>query len=215
MLYTHARLLIVSRRFLLAVVGAHVLIGGLRPATAASDARWFANCTVGAHTFRLVFDSPSGDVTQDDMNVTIEAHGERRVAPLPPKFYMPAAIATGASSVCDVTAALAIDEHNAMVFVSASNRPGFSILVAFAVDAADNRVFAPVAIVNSDEPVGLYGTSARVHGVEGYNPHAKSHSPDAYCFGWKRMTLKGRSIDSKWETPAPTGCKPTAPPKLQ
>ena len=184
-------------------------------ATAASDARWFAKCTVGAHTFRLVFDSPSGDVAEDDMNVTIEAHGERRVAPLPPKFYMPAAIANGATSVCDVTAALAIDEHNAMVFVSVNNRPVFSILIAIAVDAEDNRVSAPMAIVDTDEPVDLYGTSARVHGVEGYNPRSKSDGPDAYCFGWKRMALKGRSLESKWESPTPKGCKPAATPKLR
>lgn len=185
----------------LTVVGLHA--GVVNPAFA-QEARWDATCRVGSHTFTLGFDSASGDPFEDDMRATLKADGETRVAPLDAKLYMPTPFTEDSQSICDTTAALAIDDDAAMVFVSVDDRPGLPIVIGFVVDAKDRRVFAPSALARTMEPVELKPFYMRMHAQQARNTkNRKSDGPDAYFFAYRRFSLNARSLLARWETPPP------------
>lgn len=177
-------------------------------------ARWQAKCKVGEHKFTLSFDSAIGDAYANDMRVTMKAAGETRVAPLPEKLYFPTKPTSNSTSVCDSTAAVALDADAAMVFVTVDARPGIPFIISMVVDAKDRRVFIPQALGHTTSALELHETFVRMYSAQTRNPRAKGDSADAYGWAWRRFSLVGRDLRARWETPAPKGAKPVPPPVL-
>jgi hypothetical protein len=176
--------------------------------------RWQAKCHVGDHKFLLSFESSTGDAYADDMQVTMKAAGETRVAPLPEKLYRPAKPSSDSSSLCDSTAAVALDGDAAMIFVTVDDRPGMPFIISLVVDAKDRRVFIPQALGYTSSALELRDTFVRMYAMQAKNPKAKGDGPEAFMFAWRRFALVGRDIRARWETPVPKGGKPVPPPVL-
>lgn len=174
--------------------------------------RWETNCRVGMYSFRLSFDSQSGDPYAYDMRATLKAKGETRVAPLQAGLYMPTAMATGSVSVCDSTAAVALDADAAMVFITVDDRPGMPFVIGLVIDAKDRRVLTPQVLGRTGKPIEVQPNLVRMLAMQAKNTRVKSEGPDGFFFAWRSFSLNGRELRASWETPVPKGGKPVPSP---
>jgi hypothetical protein len=165
------------------------------------------------HSFKLSFDSQSGDPYAYDMRATLKAKGETRVAPLQAGLYSPTEMASGSVSVCDGTAAVALDADAAMVFITVDDRPDMPFVIGLVIDAKDRRVLTPQVLGRTGKPLEVQPTLVRMLAMQAKNTKVKSNSsPDGFFFAWRSFSLNGRELRASWETPIPKGAKPVTPP---
>jgi hypothetical protein len=116
------------------------------------DADWVLHCGLGEQSFELRFDSPSGDVLEDDMRVSLR-RPEQRVQPvdLPPAWYMPVHLEGAPQSVCHGSEALDLGEGRVLVLLAHSRRPGLDGLSAVVVDAVAGEVLSTEPLLGEVE----------------------------------------------------------------
>ena len=113
---------------------------------------WSVPCQTEKTSFTLKVDSPTSDVTDDDMKITIESDRGTVTVPVKPAWYHKRDGITQlpAHSVCKGQAAFETADGSVLVFLSRDQRPGWDMLTLFLYDPAQNRVLDQL------EQVGLF-----------------------------------------------------------
>lgn len=122
-------------------------------AVAAADAypgpEWSVKCKHKTKHFELLFNSPSGDITEDDMQVSLRTSKGRVVKlAMPPALYTSHGAVTPIKNVCAQSSSA--EEANAVAFASSDsvvlfwlskdNRPWFNKLVLALVDIDSGKL---------------------------------------------------------------------------
>lgn len=187
---------------LLLVMAAFPARGRAEPAPASFDV-W---CKSSSSDFVIQFRSASGDVTEDDMSVTLK-QGEKTISlPLMAAWYLqtgPMYDRKKLSPICQGTPAFELSPSRVLLFVRMDARPGFLRSSVVLFDPKAGRV------LDVRENVGSMKESAMVFraipgGVEQrlvrhYIPNSGCDCAEAAIEDWQPIRVKGDKLVLGWK----------------
>jgi hypothetical protein len=104
-------------------------------------------CSHVGNPFSVQFKSPSGDCTEDDMDVTLAREGVAKNLPIKKDWYMfTEHISKTQSSLCKAEgqnsdfAAYAVDDNRVLLFAKSSGRPGYDQVHALLLDVKSGEL---------------------------------------------------------------------------
>jgi hypothetical protein len=187
-------------------------IGAFAPsanaATRVSADHWSVVCKNGHNIFTIHFDSPSGDVTNDDMKVSIESSSRDKIqVPLKPAWFHERASVTQASeqSVCNGIGAFPTKDGTLLIFLSRDNRPSWEQLALVLYDPGSNRVLDHVDnagdLKSADENTGFFVLKT----PDGFKTRliretiaGTSDGPEGDIEDWKFIHVRKGKLQTGW-----------------
>lgn len=186
-----------------------LLTTGLAQASQPQEpSHWSVPCQTEKTSFTLKVDSPTSDVTDDDMKITIESDRGTVTVPVKPAWYHKRDGITQlpAHSVCKGQAAFETADGSVLVFLSRDQRPGWDMLTLFLYDPAQNRV------VDQLEQVGLFksadagteflavktpgGFKTRL--IREFIKNTPSDGAAPHIEDWKLIHVRGGKLSASW-----------------
>lgn len=177
-------------------------------------AHWVAECQVDGQAFRLVFDSPSQDVDNADMTVTLALADGRKVAlPLSPGTYRARPVVSNETSLCTGIGAFASRDQvykgtsaKLLLWLSVDNRPGWDTLSLALLDLSEAKLLHQVErVAPIKDPDGRQALAVQVT-PEGYSVRLErqwlqntgSDSAANSIEDWMLVSVAHERIRSKW-----------------
>ncbi len=177
-----------------------------------AHAHWKAKCSLDSETVEFRFDSTSGHVAEDDMEVLIKVNKKVIPANLKKDLYQALPMPTGFNSLCDLIPGISPAKDQLLVIIGRNGRPSFDHIVGFLIDLKKGNVlqinddlgaFTMVDNTGKDFSslqIENVKNGFRVLSVHGNRPEIhNSDGPDAFIFGWQQILAQGGKIASHWE----------------
>ena len=166
--------------------------------------QWTAHCASLKARFSIRFDSPSGDITNDDMVATLKRAGEAsRIKPLKPQLYYSGRISNDTPSLCDTVTGMTLASGNILLLFRRDERPGADHLAAILLDSHGQHV------LDAGDDLGEMNTAPGVRQQDGkveiqlirkWAPLVKDQE-DQPVDGWMRLSDEGNKIVKAWRDP--------------
>jgi hypothetical protein len=174
------------------------------PGAVSHATRWSASCALQGHAFDLHFESASGDVMNDDMQVQLRRPGQPAVRlPLAPAWYRSLAQLGGPPSFCGGLLALAAGGSRVVLVLPYDARPSAESFSVVLLDLDAGRVLDRVEDVGELRDGMLVtrraGTSAfELRVVRGVLPEAQCDCREALIEDWRRIAWSTRRLRLDW-----------------
>jgi hypothetical protein len=109
-----------------------------------TEPRWEASCSVGAVSFRVTFQSPSDDVTNDDMVATVLwPGGLSTTLKLAPGWFVPdVQVSSDVGNVCKRIVGHTVARDRVLLWVFRDDRPRWNRVSLILLDPRDRQVVA-------------------------------------------------------------------------
>lgn len=155
-------------------------------------AHWFAECQADGQAFQLIFDSPSQDVDNADMTVTLAlADGRKVLLPLSLGTYRARPVVSNEASLCSGIGAFASRDQvykgtsaKLLLWLSVDNRPGWDTLSLALLDLSEAKLLHSVERV------------APIKDPDGRQALAVQVTPEGYSVRLERQWLQNTGSDS-------------------
>ena len=155
-------------------------------------AHWIAECQADGQAFQLIFDSPSQDVDNADMTVTLAlADGRKVLLPLSPGTYRARPVVSNEASLCSGIGAFASRDQvykgtsaKLLLWLSVDNRPGWDTLSLALLDLSEAKLLHSVERV------------APIKDPDGRQALAVQVTPEGYSVRLERQWLQNTGSDS-------------------
>lgn len=138
---------------------------------AADPVHWSARCAIDGQAFHVLFDSPSRDLDNADMRVSLVLNdGRKMLLPLSPGVYRARRLVSNQASLCEGIGAYATsdrvykaDRARLLLWLSVDDRPGWDHLTLVLVDLAQAKVLHQVErLAPIKDPDGRQGLTVQV-----------------------------------------------------
>lgn len=169
---------------------------------------WSVDCKAGEHSFTVKFDSPTNDVTDDDMKVTIASDSGEAVVPVKPGWYRKRGTISENThkSACQGMGALDVGNGSLLLFLTRDNRPGFDLLTLALYDPATNRVLDQLDGLDQLKSADPYTSYIAVKTRDGFKTRlvrdsvrgTGSDGAETYIEDWKYLHVRGGKISAAW-----------------
>lgn len=163
--------------------------------------QWRAHCAGPAARFVITFDSPSGDITNDDMVATLKHAGKTsRIKLLKPQLYYSGRISNDAPSLCDTVTGMTLASGNILLLFRRDNRPGADHLAAILLDKRGQHVLDAgddLGEVNTAPGVRQQDGKVEIQLIRKWAPLVKDQE-DQPVDAWMRLSDEGNRIGKAW-----------------
>lgn len=177
-------------------------------------AHWVAECRADGQPFQLIFDSPSQDVDNADMTVTLAlADGRKVLLPLSPATYRARPVVSNQASLCTGIGAFASRDQvykgtsaKLLLWLSVDNRPGWDMLSLALLDLSEAKLLHHVeGVAPIKDPDGRQALAVQVT-PEGYSvrlerqwlQNTNSDSAANSIEDWMQVSVAHERIRNKW-----------------